>query len=87
MMVRLLRSNKWELIMIVMGSSLLSTAIWFAGVFFEGAALPPAEWWPAVAAVFALANIGVGYWAAQRMQRRIDQLRSEERRVGKKCRL
>src|SRR5690606_37370556 len=74
MMVRLWRSNKWELIMIVLGASLLSAAILAAGVYYEGAVLPPAEWRPAVAAVFIVANIGVGYWAAQRMQRRIDSL-------------
>lgn len=60
--------------MIVLGASLLSAAILAAGVYYEGAVLPPAEWRPAVAAVFIVANIGVGYWAAQRMQRRIDSL-------------
>jgi len=74
MLTRIWRSSKWELIFIVFASSLLSTAIAAVGMFYAEAVLPPGDWRSAAAAAFVLVNIAVGYWAAQRNQRRIDAL-------------
>jgi len=74
MLTRIWRSSKWELIFIVLGTSLVSTAIAAAGTVYAEAVLPPGDWRSAAAAVFVLVNIGVGYWAAQRIQRRVDAL-------------
>lgn len=74
MLTRIWRSNKWELIFIVLGSSLLSVAIAAAGTIYARAVLPPGDWRSAAAAAFVLVNVAIGYWAAQRFQRRIDAL-------------
>jgi len=74
MLTRIWRSSKWELIFIVLGTSLVSTAIAAVGTICAEAVLPPGDWRSAAAAAFVLVNIGVGYWAAQRIQRRVDAL-------------
>jgi NarL family two-component system sensor histidine kinase LiaS len=74
MLTRIWRSSKWELILIVFGTSLISTAIAAVGTIYAEAVLPPGEWRSAAAAAFVLVNIAIGYWAAQRNQRRIDAL-------------
>jgi len=74
MFERIWRSSKWELIFIVLGTSALSTAIAAVGTVYSEAVLPPGDWRSAAAAVFVLVNIGIGYWAAQRIQRRVDAL-------------
>jgi NarL family two-component system sensor histidine kinase LiaS len=74
MLTRIWRSSKWELIFIVLGTSLVSTAIAAVGTIYAEAVLPPGDWRSAAAAAFVLVNIGVGYWAAQRIQRRVDAL-------------
>jgi two-component system, NarL family, sensor histidine kinase LiaS len=74
MRVRFWRSNKWELIVMFASSSLLSVVVAYLGLMYMEPAVPLAEWWSAVAAAFLLVNVGFGYWAAQRFQRRIDAL-------------
>jgi len=73
-MVRFLRSTKWELILLFLGSSILSLGICYAAVYWAAPRMVLAEQWTTVAAVFLLVNVGFGYWAAQRLQRRIDAL-------------
>lgn len=74
MMVRFLRSGKWELIgMFVIASvvSLLLAAVAWIGLTDETG---QTEVRLGAASVFLLVSAGFGYWAAQRIGRRIDTL-------------
>ena len=82
MMVRFWRSNKWELIFLFLGSSLLSLLIMYVGVVFIGAGMALAEIWTAVSVALLLVNAGFGYWAAQRIQRRIDSMHLAVKQVA-----
>lgn len=82
MRVRFWRSNKWELIMMFVSSSFLSVMIGYAGLLYMEPEVPLAEWWSAVAAAFLLVNVGFGYWAGQRFQRRIDALHLSLKQVA-----
>ncbi|GGG75400.1 sensor histidine kinase [Paenibacillus radicis (ex Gao et al. 2016)] len=74
MMVRFLRSGKWELIIMFVASSvaalLLGFAVWF-GLSFEAG---QTETRLGAASVFLLVSAAFGYWAGQRLQRRLDTL-------------
>ncbi|WP_054023527.1 sensor histidine kinase [Bacillus sp. FJAT-28004] len=74
MMVRFLRSGKWELIgMFVIASSLsllLGAVVW-NGLIDE---VNKTEVRLGAASVFILVSVAFGYWAAQRIGRRIDTL-------------
>ncbi|MFF2480699.1 sensor histidine kinase [Paenibacillus sp. NPDC058071] len=74
MMVRFLRSGKWELIFMFAASSVASLLLGFAawlGLIKE-TGLTEAR--VGAAFVFLLVSAVFGYWAGQRMQRRIDTL-------------
>jgi NarL family two-component system sensor histidine kinase LiaS len=74
MMVRFLRSGKWELIgMFVIASclSLLLGAVVWNGLIDE---VNKTEVRLGAASVFILVSVAFGYWAAQRIGRRIDTL-------------
>ncbi|WP_138754824.1 sensor histidine kinase [Paenibacillus sinopodophylli] len=74
MMVRFLRSGKWELIgMFVIASvvSLVLGAVTWASLIDEAG---KTEVRLGAASVFLLVSAGFGYWAAQRIGRRIDTL-------------
>ncbi|MUT64363.1 sensor histidine kinase [Paenibacillus sp. NEAU-GSW1] len=74
MMVRFLRSGKWELILMFAASSiaslLLGAAVWIGLMNDAG----QTEVRLGAASVFLLVSIAFGYWAGQRLQRRIDTL-------------
>lgn len=73
-MVRLLRSGKWELIgMFVIASvvSLVLAGTAWIGLMHETGQTEVRLW---AASVFLLVSAGFGYWAAQRIGRRIDTL-------------
>jgi len=74
MLTRIWRSSKLEIILIVLGASLISAAIAAVGTCYAEAVLPPGDWRSAAAAAFVLVNIGIGYWMARRIQRRVDAL-------------
>jgi NarL family two-component system sensor histidine kinase LiaS len=73
MMVRLFRSNKWELIVLFLSSSLLSLAACYM-VFHWTERVILSELGITAAVCIILVNCGFGYWAAQRIQRRIDAM-------------
>ena len=72
-MVRFLRSGKWDMILLFLASSVVSVLIWEFGC---GMIDPQSasDLWIVVAAVFLLASAAFGYFAAQRIQRRIDMM-------------
>ncbi|MBW7474621.1 sensor histidine kinase [Paenibacillus oenotherae] len=74
MMVRLLRNSKWDMILMVVASSLLSVVIWHVGSIYVDPQIWETDLWIGVAAVIVLVSGGFGYWSAQRIQRRIDML-------------
>ncbi|UVI31790.1 sensor histidine kinase [Paenibacillus spongiae] len=74
MMVKLLRSSKWEMIMMFVASSIISVLVWVFGGHYVDSQFGKHDLWIGVAAVFLLVSSGFGYWAAQRTQRRIDML-------------
>ncbi|MGO4376240.1 sensor histidine kinase, partial [Paenibacillus sp. MCAF20] len=72
MMVRFLRSGKWELIAMFVAASVVSfvlAAVTWSGLKNE---TPMTEVRLGAASVFLLVSVVFGYWAAQRIQRRID---------------
>ncbi|WP_274652407.1 HAMP domain-containing sensor histidine kinase [Paenibacillus humicola] len=73
MMVKLLRSGKLEMILLFLASSACSVLIWEFGC---GTIDPErnSDLWIVVAAAFLLVSAAFGYFAAQRIQRRIDVL-------------
>ncbi|MGO4539655.1 histidine kinase [Paenibacillus sp. 2TAB19] len=74
MMVRFLRSGKWELIAMFVAASVVSfvlAAVTWSGLKNE---TPMTEVRLGAASVFLLVSVVFGYWAAQRIQRRIDTL-------------
>ncbi|MGG4142112.1 HAMP domain-containing sensor histidine kinase [Paenibacillus algorifonticola] len=74
MMVRLLRSGKWELIaMFVFAAALAYGA---AAIIAYGLMPHAGRWevWLTAAAVFLLVAASCGYWAGRRIQRRVDTL-------------
>ncbi|MFC4102958.1 sensor histidine kinase [Paenibacillus xanthanilyticus] len=74
MMVRLLRSSKFEMMLLFAASSALSVLVWVFGGRYVGSQVGKDDLWIGVAAVFLLVSGAFGYWAAQRYQRRIDLL-------------
>ncbi|MFX3631985.1 MAG: histidine kinase [Candidatus Pristimantibacillus sp.] len=74
MMVRFLRSGKWELITMFVASS--SLALFLAFMVWIGFAdkAGQTEVRLGAASVFLLVSVGFGYWAGQRIQRRIDTI-------------
>ncbi|PZD94320.1 sensor histidine kinase [Paenibacillus sambharensis] len=82
MIVRLWRSSKWELILLMMSSSLLSLGVCGAGLYFIPPGTPLTEKWLAVAAAFVVINLGFGYWAGRRVQRGIDSLHLAVKQVS-----
>lgn len=74
MMVRLLRNSKWDMILIVVASSVLSVVIWHMFSTYVDSQVWATDLWIGVAAVILLVSCGFGYWNAQRIQRRIDML-------------
>ncbi|QAY65007.1 sensor histidine kinase [Paenibacillus protaetiae] len=74
MMVRLLRSGKWEFVWKFVLSSLLSAilgaAVW---TFLNKEGVEAGASW-AAAVVFLLVSLAFGYWVSQTTQRRIDAL-------------
>ncbi|QYR20469.1 sensor histidine kinase [Paenibacillus sp. sptzw28] len=74
MMVRLFRSGKWGMILMFAASSAVSVLIWNSADRIVGPKVGNSDLWIGVAAVFLIISAGFGYWAAQRIQRRVDVL-------------
>jgi NarL family two-component system sensor histidine kinase LiaS len=74
MMIRLLRNGKWDMILLFVASSSISVLIWQIGCSFVDPQEKGNDLWLAVAAGFLLVSAGFGYYAAQRIQRRVDML-------------
>lgn len=76
MMVRLLRSSKWELILFFFFAAALSSLIWYVGtdMLSARAGLEAERVRMTVPLILILLNLALGYWAAQRWQRRIDTM-------------
>ncbi|CAH1189967.1 Sensor histidine kinase LiaS [Paenibacillus plantiphilus] len=74
MMVRLLRNSKWDMILMVVASSVLSVIIWHLYNTYVDSQVWDTDLWIGVAAVILLVSCGFGYWSAQRIQRRIDMM-------------
>ncbi|MBD2872116.1 sensor histidine kinase [Paenibacillus arenilitoris] len=74
MMVRFLRSGKWELIGMFVAASVVSLVLAAAAWIGLAGELKETEVRLWAASVFLLVSTGFGYWAAQRIGRRIDTL-------------
>lgn len=74
MMVRFLRSGKWELIGMFVAASIAAFLLAATTWIVLGDNVPKTEVRLGAAAVFLLVSAAFGYWAAQRIQRRIDLL-------------
>ncbi|ALS26812.1 sensor histidine kinase [Paenibacillus cisolokensis] len=74
MMVRLLRSSKWELTLLFVAANAASALIGYGIWHYFRHSVGAAELWWWLAAAMLAVSFGFGYYAAQRMQRRIDGL-------------
>ncbi|GGF97133.1 sensor histidine kinase [Paenibacillus abyssi] len=74
MMVRLLRSSKWELILLFIASTSVSLALCYWAPEWMGAHLNAGEKRLSTILTVIVISAGFGYWAAQRLYRRIDVL-------------
>ncbi|MFS0727228.1 HAMP domain-containing sensor histidine kinase [Paenibacillus sp. 1P07SE] len=75
MMVQMLRSSKWELILFFVFSSVISSALWYWGIdLMREAGAGEQQSRLTIPLIILLVNLALGYWAAQRWQRRIDTL-------------
>ncbi|MFD0717539.1 histidine kinase [Paenibacillus sp. GCM10027626] len=74
MISKLLRSNKWEMILFFVASSVISVLVWIIGGYYVDSRFGQKDLWFGVSAVFILVSSIFGYFAAQRIQRRIDML-------------
>jgi len=74
MMVKLLRSSKWEMILFFVASSVLSVVVWVIGGHYVDSRAGEKDPWIGVAAIFLLVSGVFGYFVAQRIHRRMDML-------------
>ena len=75
MMVQMLRSSKWELILFFILSSIVSCTLWMWGSgLLEVAGMGEEQSRLTIPLIVILLNLALGYWVAQRWQRRIDTL-------------
>ncbi|MBD2845754.1 sensor histidine kinase [Paenibacillus sp. IB182496] len=73
MMVRMLRGSKWELVLFFLASTSAALIALYAGHRWL-AQMEPLERWLTVAAAVIVVSTAFGYWAAQRVHRRIDEV-------------
>ncbi|WP_188993245.1 sensor histidine kinase [Paenibacillus nasutitermitis] len=74
MMVRLFRNSKWDMILMFAAASSVSVLLWNIGTRIANPEVNNNDLWIGITALFLLISAGFGYWAAQRIQRRMDML-------------